>query len=259
MMTPVARARPSVPMLLLSMAAAAAIAAGVWIKMELARLDGAIAQAHAAVKTLAIGGRLPSAPDVAAYLSERGRALEAHYAAAREWLTAPSEAAAAGVDPQLYFQQRMHEVQQRLERLAVARQLSVPSMLGLPKELPPSDAVPRFLVQVRVIEELAEVVFAESGVSRIESFKVEDPQPLPAPGEEAQSFLLRLPVRVRLACPIEALAKVLGRLERVHPLINLESLHLAANGHDGEMLIDLSAARYLTTSELIDTNEPDGA
>jgi [acyl-carrier-protein] S-malonyltransferase len=59
-------------------------------------------------------------------------------------------------DPQLYFQQRLYEARGVLERTAKARKMEPPTLLGLPKELPPPEAVPRFVAQVGLMQEAGE-------------------------------------------------------------------------------------------------------
>jgi len=66
----------------------------------------------------------------------------------------------------------------------------------------------------------------EQGVIALTSLKIEDPESVEALAEEEPPFLVRLPVRVRLACSLAQLMKVLGAMERVTPLIDVRALRL---------------------------------
>jgi hypothetical protein len=171
---------------------------------------------------------------------------------------------AAKVDPQLYFQERYHEVQRTLERLAVARGLPVPEQLGFPKEIPPSDTVPRLLVQLSLIEEVATLIL-EQGVTKLSSLRVEDPFIRTDPKEQT-AFIMQLPIRVRLTAAVSKLMTILGALERAKPTIDVRSMRMisgtagvvtaAATGDEGTekevsiadptLDIELVLARYLT-------------
>jgi len=180
---------------------------------------------HASLKKLMLSGRIPPNEEVLRYLIIRPAAIEARY---RYWLqrvASPQMAEAASADPQLYFQEQFHEVQRTLERLATARAMAAPEQLGFPKELPPSDTVPRLLIQLSLIKDAASLIF-EQGVAQLTSLKVEDPQPVPQP-EGATPFLTRLPVRVRLNASLPQLMKVLGAIQRETPLIDVLAIRIA--------------------------------
>jgi hypothetical protein len=152
----------------------------------------------------------------------------------------------AQADPQLYFQERFHEVQRALERLAAARDAAVPEQLGFPKELPPSDTVPRLLVQLALMQELAELAF-EHQVSALTSLKVEDPQPVS--GEDGEGpFVMRLPVRMRVTASLPQLMKILGAIEQKRPLIDVRGLRVASPPAGDALEVELVLARYLALS-----------
>ena len=114
--------------------------------------------------------------------------------------------------------------------------------MGLPKELPPTDTVPRFLSQLQLAQQAVELVFAQD-VSAVTSFKVEDPEPIPAE-EGSGTFLLALPVRVRFTGTLDQTMKVLGALDRVRPLIDVRSLKLAPAAETAQLDAELLLARY---------------
>ena len=218
-------------------------------------IDQQVAAKRSALRKLVLSGNIPPNQEVADYLASRQTALEARY---QYWLgrvtTLPLPDAAGQADPQLYFQERVHDVQRSIERLAAARGMAVPEQLGFPKELPPSDTVPRLLIQLALMQELAELAF-EHQVSAVTSLKVEDPQPVS--GEEGQGpFLVRLPVRARLTASLPQLMNMLGAIERQSPLIDVHSLQVARAPAGEGLEIELTAARYLAlTSTAADAGE----
>ena len=150
----------------------------------------------------------------------------------------------SGSDPQLFFQERLHEVQRTLERLAAARGLATPEQLGFPKELPPTDTVPRLLVQLALIEDAAKVVLSQQ-ITLLTSFKVQDPETV-AEADSEQIFLLRLPVRVRLQGSLPAVMQVLGALQHARPIIDLQGVQLTtASENPDELEVELVLSRYL--------------
>jgi len=133
-----------------------------------------------------------------------------------------------------------------------------PEQLGLPKELPPVDVVPRLLLQLELIKDASELVIAQ-GITKLSAVKVEDPQTLAGSREP---FLMRLPVRLRLSCSLETLTKVLGVLDRAKPMIDLQAMRLrlpapSATGQaEGQGLeVELVVARYLATSPQLTPEE----
>ncbi|MBI3322935.1 MAG: hypothetical protein HYZ95_00545, partial [Candidatus Omnitrophica bacterium] len=196
----------------------------VW-RMRLEAIDRALEGKRAALKTLHLSGRLPPNREVVEYLKGRSAALEAQYQTGVSQATVSAALRQGQHDPQLYFQQRVHEVQRTLERLSAARGMKTPEQLGLPKELPPVDVVPRLLLQLELIQDASDLVVAQ-GISQLVSVKVEDPETVAAPGEDRESFLMRLPVRLRLNCSLETLVKVLGVLDRAKPMVGLQALRL---------------------------------
>ena len=212
-------------------------------QMTLQGIDQQAAAKRSALRKLVLSGNIPPNQEVTDYLASRQTALEARY---QYWLgrvtTPPLPDAAGQADPQLYFQERVHDLQRSLERLAAARSMAVPEQLGFPKELPPSDTVPRLLIQLALMQELAELAF-EHQVSAVTSLKVEDPQPVS--GAEGQvPFLVRLPVRVRLTASLPQLMKMLGAIERKSPLIDVHGLRVAGTAAGEVLEVELTAARY---------------
>ena len=219
-------------------------AIGWWLNLRF--IHEQIGETRAALKKSRLSGGVPPNQEVMDYLTSRHAALEQRY---RDWLeviSAPPLAEAASADPQLYFQEQFHEVQRTLERFAAARGMAVPEQLGFPKELPPSDTVPRLLVQLSLIREAAELILKQ-GVSALSSLKIEDPQTVPetAGGEP---FLTRLPVRVRLTASLPELMKVIGTIERARPLIDVRAIHLVNESSSGPLEVELLLARYLVAA-----------
>ncbi len=235
---------------LAALVAGAALAGVFAWHMTLQGIDWQIAAKRSAIKKLVLSGNLPPNQEVADYLASRQTALEARY---QLWLTSvatsPAADAATQADPQLYFQEQFHEMQRALDRLAAARGVSVPEQLGFPKELPPSDTVPRLLMQLSLMQELAELAF-EHQVGALSSLKVEDPQPVS--GEEGEGpFVMRLPVRVRLTATLPQLMKILGAIGQKRPLIDVRSLRVTGRPAGDALEIELVLARYLPLSAMV--------
>jgi len=253
-----AQPRPPIawPPLLAATLAGATLAGIIGWRLNLQGIDAQIKSTRAALKKLTLSGGIPPTQEVMDYLTAHQLSLERRY---RHWLTvvaAPPLADAAAADPQLYFQEQFHEMQRAVERLAAARGVPVPEQLGFPKELPPSETVPRLLVQLELLKEVAALVL-EQGVSGLASVKVEDPEPVPEPEGDA-AFLIRLPVRARLSGSLSQVMKVLGAVDRARPLIDVRALRLAPASSQagageaapgraaGERLdVELVLARYL--------------
>lgn len=234
-----------------------------WI-VAVQRADREVEQKRAGLKRLHMSGRIPPNREVVDYLATRTTALETEYQAALKLIASPPADIEGKADPQLYFQQRVHEVQRTLERLATARNIEPPEQLGVPKDLPPADAVPRLLVQLALIENAAELIVPQ-GISKLASVKLEDPQTVAPAGEKAGVFLTRLPVRLRLTCSLDVVTKILGIVDRARPLIDLQSLRVetaeaspppsteeqpqptAVQGPH-ELDVELVLSRYLVTS-----------
>lgn len=219
----------------------------VW-SVRMQSLAREIERRRTSLKSLHVGGELPPNQEVVAYLQSRTAALETQYESAVV-VMAPPQGQGQG-DPQLFFQQRLHEIQRTLDRLATARGIAAPALLGFPKELPPPDAVPRFLTQVGVIEDTAKLILSVQGMSHIESFKVEDPQAVVATGQAEEEFLTSLPVAVRLTGSLDALTKTLALLDRARPFLDLQALRVASPEGSKELKIELSVTRYLVTASL---------
>lgn len=223
-------------------------------RVQAEALNQEIARKRSALKTLHLGGRLPPNREALAYLTGRGTALDQQYAKAVRLIAMLPSADEAHADPQLYFQQRVHEVQRTLERLATARGMPSPSQLGFPKDVPPADAVPRLLLQLELIEDAAELILAQD-ITQLASVKVEDPQPVAADKEDGvDAFLMRLPVRLRLTCSLETLTNVLGVLDRAKPIADVQVLRLKSTDA-GALDVELVLTRYLVTKPALDEDE----
>ncbi len=229
--------------LVLAVGVTAAGAAVMGWRVYVSSVQAQIRERQAALKKLVLSGNIPPNQRVMDYLTARNTALNARH---QHWLKAVTVtplAEAASADPQLYFQEQFHDVQRTLERLASARGLAVPEPLGLPKELPPSDTVPRLLVQLSLMKELAEEIFAQ-GVGELTSLKIEDPEPVTDPQEPAP-FLIRVPVRVRLVANLPQLMKVLAAVERMSPLVDARAMRVASRDAAESLEVELLVSRYL--------------
>ena len=262
--------RRAVPMgpLVAAMAVGASVAAAIFWRLNLSAIDSQVTAKTGALKKLVLSGKIPPNDEVMEYLTSRQDLLKRRY---QDWLTRvvpPPVAEAAGADPQLYFQEQFHEVQRTLERLATARAMAAPEQLGFPKELPPSDTVPRLLIQLSLIKEAAALIF-EQGVAAVASFKIEDPQPVVQP-DGAEPFLIRLPVRVRVSASLPQLMKVLGVIQRASPLIDVLAIRISPATAQASapaetpattaaaidsLEVELLLSRYLVTAE---PREPPG-
>lgn len=243
--------------LLAAMMAGAAAAGVLAWRVNLQAIDREVKQKRSDIKKLVLSGGIPPNQEVVDYLNARQASLEQRYTHWIEQVTVPPIAEAAAADPQLFFQEQVHEVQRTVERLATARKLAVPEQLGFPKELPPSDTVPRLLVQLSMIEESTGIIL-QQGVAALTSLKVEDPEPVPEE-DGGGPFLTRLPLRVRLTCSLPQLMKTLGALERATPLLDVRTVRVA-NGASPETLdVELLLARYLLAAPLQDQPLPEEA
>ena len=230
--------------LIAGMVASAALTGIVAWRVTLQGIDGRIKDKQASLKKLILSGGIPPNQEVTDYLTGRQALLDERYQHRTKLVAAPPLPEAAKTDPQLFFQEQFHEVQQKLERLAAARSMPVPEQLGFPKGLPPSDTVPRLLVQLALIRETAELVL-EQGVTGLASLKVEDPEPV-AEVEGDTAFLTRLPVRVRLTGTLSELMTVLRAIERARPLIDVRAVSVTNAPTKPEALdAELLLSRYL--------------
>ena len=238
---------PQAPLAWKPLAAAAAVSVALtgvigW-RLNLQSIEAQIAEKRTSLKRLVLSGSIPPNQEVMNYFSARQASLAQRY---REWLTwvaAPPLADAAKADPQLYFQEQLHEVQRTIERLATARSVAVPEQLGFPKDLPPSDTVPRLLVQLALVQEAGTLAF-EHGVADLTCFKVEDPQPVDE-GAEGGAFLTRVPVRVRLKNSLPRLMQLLGALHAAKPLIDLRLLRVQSPPGAELLDVEVVLSRYL--------------
>ena len=229
--------------LIAGMAASAALTGVVAWRVTLQGVDGRIKDKQASLKKLILSGGIPPNQEVTDYLTGRQALLDERYQHRTKLVAAPPLPEAAKTDPQLFFQEQFHEVQQKLERLAAARSMPVPEQLGFPKGLPPSDTVPRLLVQLTLIRETAELIL-EQGVTGLTSLKVEDPEPV-AEVEGDTAFLTRLPVRVRLTGTVSELMTVLRAIERARPLIDVRAVSVTNAPKPEALEAELLLSRYL--------------
>lgn len=221
-----------------------AIGAGMiaW-RLHVQAIDRQITATRSGLKKLVASRGIPPNQEVMDYLTSRQRTFEQRY---QEWVktaTAAPLAEAAVADPQLYFQEQFHAVQRTLDRAAAARKMPVPEQLGFPKELPPSDTVPRLLVQLSMMEELDTLVL-EQGVIGLASLKIEDPETVPEDEGEGP-FLIRLPVRVRLTSSLPQLLRILAAIQRAEPFLDLRTLRMTSSASPNTLDVELIVARYL--------------
>ena len=231
------------PLAVAMMTGATLVVVVLW-RMNVQKLEHQVVEKRQALKRLMLSGGIPPNQEVMEYLTAREHALQTQYQDLLGRIAPPLAAeAGAGADPQLSFQQRVHDVQRTLERLAAARTMPVPEQLGFPKELPPTETVPRLLVQLALIQEASGLIF-QQGVEGFASVKLEDPEPVEAPEGDA-SFLTRVPVRVRVSGSLPQVMKLLGALERSKPLIDIRALRLLSSATAERLDTELVLARYL--------------
>lgn len=251
------------PVLALLVAVGLAAAGSMWVA-SVQQLERTVTRKRAALKPLQLPGRIPPNREVHDYLVKRTAALEARYQTLLERVGAEAAPAESRTNPQLFFQERVHDMQRTLERLATARSIDPPEQLGLPKELPPADVVPRLLVQLQLIEQGSELIMSQ-GNARLRSVKLEDPELMPPPADEQPAFLMRLAVRFRFECSLSAMTKILGIVERAKPFIDVQGLSLRLPATEGAenagkppgakpkadksaLEVELVLARYLVTA-----------
>lgn len=240
----------------LALTAALTILVGgqVFWRFHLQTLDSLIRDKKRAMKKLSISGGIIPDQAVADYLRKRQASIDARY---QHWLKRAVAAPAADAtvtDLQLYFRERFHEVERALEKAASARNMAVPDRLGFPKELPPSDTVPRLLIQLSLIQEMGTTIIG-GGLAQVTSFKVEDPESVPL--TETDVVLTRLPVRIRLLGSLPQLMQVMAAFEQTHPLVDTRLLRIIAQPSDQAekepkqpqlLQAELVVSRYLLAS-----------
>jgi len=231
-----------IPLALATLSGAVVASALAW-RLHVATVEREIAEKRDALKRLVLSGGVAPTEGVMAYLEQRGAALELQHARWVELVGAPVPEDAVKTDPQLYFQEQVHDVQRTLERLAAARGLRAPELLGFPKELPPTDTVPRLLVQLSLIEDATELIFGQ-GVTALTSCKVEDPQPI-TEAAASRPMLLRLPVRMRLTATLPVLLRLLSALQHARPIMSVSMLRMTAGGPTEELDVELVVSRHL--------------
>jgi hypothetical protein len=244
----------------------AAAAATVGWNVHLNGLDEQITRKQSALKKLTLSGGIPPNDEVMSHLAQRQEALERSHAYWEQAVIAPPVPDEAKADPQLYFQEQVHTVQQTFEQLAVDKNVPVPEQLGLPKELPPADTVPRLLAQLSLSEELAQLILNQQS-GQLTSLKIEDPEPVAPPSAEEPmpEQLVRLPVRVRMTTSLALAAKTLAAIHDVRPLIDIRSIRIApastglqpgpAGGapaaHPDLLDVELGVARYIMVASAV--------
>lgn len=227
---------------------AALLVAVAW-RVHLHDLDEQIAQRRFALKRLSVSQGVAPTEDVHAYFKQRDEALLKSY---RQWLSRvviDEPAPATTADLQLFFQERVHEVQRAIERMAAGRNVAVPEMIGLPKELPPTETVPRLLAQLALTQATVGLIL-EQGPIVVSSVKLEDPEPVN--GAESQiAILTRVPLRVRMTSSLPQLMRLLEAVARARPLIDIRALRLTGGSEEGDRIeSELVLARYLPAAPL---------
>ena len=223
-------------------------------RLNLQSLDERIREKRSTVKKLVLSGNIPPNQDVMDYLNARQAQLEQHYQHWLQVVSIPPMAEAAKADPQLYFQEQFHEVQRTLERLATARTMPVPEQLGFPKEIPPSDTVPRLLAQLSLIQEVAMLII-DQGATTLTSLRVQDPETVSG-GEGEGPFLVQLPVRIRLTSSLAQLMKILGAIERAEPLIDVREIRILGGLAEPSLDVELLLARHVVVEATIEEPAP---
>jgi len=235
-----------------------AVVAGIiaW-HLNLQSIEGQIKTTRSALKKLSLAGGIPPNQEVMDYLTARQTALEQRYQSLVDRVSVPPLSGAASADPQLYFQEQLHDVQRLLERLAAARSMPVPEQLGFPKALPPSDTVPHLLVQLSLIKDVATRILEEH-VRALSSFKIEDLETVKEDEGEGP-LLTRLPVRVRLTSTLAQLVRLLLSLNEAVPIIETRVVRIE-NGSEPEQLdVELILARHLAVAAAHATSPPEEA
>ncbi len=223
--------------------AGASLAAVILWQAQLRAIDAQIHQQRAAIKKLGVSGNIPPTPGVVDYLESRGRVMQQRYEQLTAALAAPAIPDAAAAHPQLFFEEQLQELRRSFERLATAHAGTVPELLGVPKELPPTETVPRLLIQLQLVQETATLVF-EQNTGTLVSLKLEDPEPVPENQGDAPVFT-RIPVRIRVLTSTQGLMSLLAALERSHPLVDVRGLHVTSATEPGQLESELLLSRYL--------------
>lgn len=226
-------------------------------QFNLQAIEQQIHDTRTGLKKLVLSGGIPPNQEVMDYFLTRGAAVDQQYQQWLEYTTVPPLGDEVSANPQLYFQEQLHEVQRTLERVAAARAIPVPEQLGFPKELPPSETVPRLLVQLALVKE-ATTLILEQGVTVLTSLKIEDPEPVPE-DQGVGTFLMRLPVRVRLTGSLAQLMKILGAFERTKPLIDVRMIRLVEAALTDQLDAELLLARYLLIATALEPTTAEGA
>ncbi len=212
-------------------------------RVHLRLLKQQIEDKQGALKKMLLLHQIPPNQKVMEYLGFRQAWIEEHHNRLLKLALAEQPATVSGTDLQLYFQQQGHDIQRAIERLAIARSLSVPAILGLPKELPPSDSVPRLLAQLYLVQQMTDLVF-EQGITKLASLKLEDPGLIPEENTDSTVWM-RLPVRVRCYSSLTQLVKMLGAIQYLKPLADLRNLRILSSSATGDELeIELLLCRY---------------
>lgn len=215
-------------------------------RVHLHLLDEQIGLRRAALKRLTVTQGIAPTDDVVSYLKQRDEALRNAF---REWLARVvigEEAKASTADLQLFFQERVHETQRSMERLAAGRSVPAPEMIGLPKELPPTETVPRLLAQLALAQSAATLVL-EQGAIAIATIKLEDPEPVNS-AEGRAVLLTRVALRLRMSSTLPQLMRLMEALGRARPLIDVRSLRIISGTEADRLETELLLARYLSTT-----------
>lgn len=235
-----------------------AVVAGIiaW-QLNLQAIEGQIKTTRTGLRKLSLAGGIPPNQEVMDYLTTRQTALEQHYQSLVDRVSVPPLSGAASADPQLYFQEQLHDVQRLLERLTAARSMPVPEQLGFPKALPPSDTVPHLLVQLSLIKDVATLILEER-VHALSSCKIEDPETVQEDGGEGP-LLTRLPVRVRLSSSLAQLVRILLSINEATPIIDTRVVRIERGSDPDQLDVELILARHLAVAAAPKTSSPEEA
>lgn len=225
--------------------------------LNLQTIEGQIKSTGAGLRKLSLAGGIPPNQEVMDYLTTRQTALEQHYQSLVDRVSVPPLSGAASADPQLYFQEQLHDVQRILERLTAARSMPVPEQLGFPKALPPSDTVPHLLAQLSLIKDVATLILEER-VRALSSFKIEDLETVKEDEGEGP-LLTRLPVRVRLTSTLAQLVRLLLSIDEAKPLIETRAVRIESGSEPEQLDVELILARHLAVAVAPKTSPPEEA
>ena len=209
-------------------------------------LDGQLRQKLGRIQAQLLPGALVPSPETYAFLHRRTQQLQEQYDKLVKVLDPPGRAGTEGAqDAGLYFRERLHTLQKRLEREATAKGITVTSNFGFPEDLPAKERVPLLLRQLELVDVAATSVITE-GASAIELLRALEPRPVEDP-RSREPFVWELPLVVRLRCRTPTLIKFLYHMQQVSPLVAIPEVSLkeaqpAEEGLNVEVLLVTYAA-----------------